>query len=84
MILPTKHIPTNRALLGVGALILQDLDNPKTVSKLWDTIRLRRTFNSPEPALDYRWFVLALDFLFILGAIHIDRGLLTLNRKQTP
>ncbi|MFM6077151.1 MAG: ABC-three component system middle component 6, partial [Dolichospermum sp.] len=39
MILPTKHISTNHSLLGVGAKILEQLYQPKTVSSLWSAVR---------------------------------------------
>ena len=39
MILPTKHIRTERALIGIGAEILALMQKPKTVSGLWDDLR---------------------------------------------
>lgn len=76
MILPTKHIRPDRALLGVGAEILAGLTNPTTVSGLWDRMRLRRTASNATTVLDYRWFVLALDLLYMIGAIELDRGVI--------
>ena len=76
MILPTKHIPPERALLGVGADILAALDRPTTMAKLWDDLRNRRSSDPTFPVLDYRWFVLALDLLYSIGAIEFERGLL--------
>ncbi|WP_372743783.1 ABC-three component system middle component 6 [Nostoc sp. C052] len=37
MILPTKHISTSHSLLGVGATILEQLYQPRTVSSLWSS-----------------------------------------------
>ncbi|MCY3690097.1 MAG: hypothetical protein OXI17_08205 [Gammaproteobacteria bacterium] len=76
MILPTKHILPDRALLGVGAEVLGVLKRPMTVSMLWDEIRSRRSVDEPNAVLDYRWFVLALDLLYIIGAVEFDRGLI--------
>ena len=76
MILPTKHVRTERALIGVGANILRILRDPMTMSKLWDEVRTRSTTESPDTPVDYQWFVLTLDFLFMLGAIEVRRGLL--------
>lgn len=39
MILPTKHIPQNEALIGVGATVLAHLSGPMTVSGLWERLR---------------------------------------------
>lgn len=76
MILPTKHIRPDRALLGVGGDLLVSLREPMTVSRLWDDVRAKR--GSPgEPApINYDWFVLALDLLFMIDAVELDRGLL--------
>ena len=81
MILPTKHIRTDRALIGVGAHVLRALRGPMTVSKLWDEIRARRTVDAPNAVLDYRWFVLALDFLYTVRTIDIEHGLIRKARQ---
>lgn len=75
MILPTKHVHANRALIGVGGEVLQVLKRPRTISSLWDEVRGRRTLSSTVAPLDYEWFVLSLDFLYLIGAIRLDRGL---------
>lgn len=75
MILPSKHISSEQALLGVGAVLLRDLDRPQTVTSLWDKVR-------HYPAVGtYERFVLALDLLYIIGMINIARGLI---QKATP
>ena len=76
MILPSKHMRADRALIGVGAEVLRILGSPMTVSKLWDQIRSRRSADAASPVVDYRWFVLALDLLYLLRAIEFDRGLI--------
>ena len=81
MILPTKHIRPGRALIGVGAEVLGLLVQPMTVSSLWDAIRLRRSTEKSSPAIDYRWFVLALDMLYAIRAIELERGVI---RRGAP
>ncbi len=81
MILPTKHMRPDRALIGIGAEMLLKLERPMTVSKLWDEVRLRRSADTSTPVIDYKWFVLALDLLFMIGAVDFERGLI---RKGTP
>lgn len=76
MILPTKHVEPERALIGVGAEILSELSRPMTMSRLWDALRTRRTAATPNAPLDYEWFVLALDFLYTVAAVDFQRGLL--------
>ena len=76
MILPTKHMATSRALIGVGGEILRALSTPKTMSALWDEIRAGARPDKQAAAIDYKWFVLALDLLFMLGAVELAQGVL--------
>lgn len=71
MILPTKHIPEEEALLGVGATLLACLDTPATVSGFWERARCQKNVGNFER------FVLASNLLFILGAIDICDGLIS-------
>jgi hypothetical protein len=75
MILPTKHVRADRALIGVGAEALDILKQPMTMSRLWDEMRGRRSLHSPNAPIDYQWFILSLDLLFMIGAVDFDRGL---------
>jgi len=78
MILPSKHLPQGRALLTVGALILEHMDHPKTVSALWEELSHGSGTDSETlPSLTYDWFVLALDLLYAVGAADLRKGLLT-------
>ncbi len=74
MILPTKRITEERSLLGIGARVLQLLDEPRTVSRLWDDFKKREPSVGPAARVTYDWFVLALDLLFMLGAIRLEKG----------
>ena len=69
-LLPNKHVPTNRSVVGIGALVLQHLDRPTNVSRLWESVK-----DEPEIA-SFHNFVLSLDYLFAVGAIDHERGLL--------
>lgn len=81
MILPAKHVRANRALIGVGGEILHLLREPMTISRLWDQFRSLRTAESARAPVDYRWFILSLDFLFIIGAVRITRGVLECSKS---
>ena len=81
MILPSKHIRSERALIGVGGEVLRILGRPMTMSGLWDEIRSRRSVDVSSFVIDYRWFVLTLDLLYMIKAIEFDRGLI---RKAAP
>ena len=70
MILPTKHISTSYSLLGIGAKIIEQLYQPRTVSSLWSAVA-----TIPEVATFER-FVLTLDILYAIGAIEMETGLI--------
>jgi hypothetical protein len=74
MILPTKHLTEEKALLRVGAEILALLEEPKTVSRTWNEFQKRRMMMKSTKSITYSWFVLALDLLYILGAVNYTRG----------
>ncbi len=78
MILPSKHLSQERALLTLGARILLHLCQPKTVSALWEelTPRIENSPRSTTP-LSYDGYVLALDLLYLISAIEMEDGLLT-------
>ena len=80
MILPSKHISQDRALLSVGARILPHLSQPKTASALWEAMLSLAVRKSNFLPLHYDEFVLALDLLFLMGAIESQSGLL---RRRT-
>lgn len=70
MILPTKHIKLSNSLLNVGAEILKHMNHSHTVTSLW-----HETKSLPE-IKSFERFILALDFLYILGVIEFKEGLL--------
>jgi hypothetical protein len=70
MILPTKGIPPRRALVSIGADVLRLLTEVKTVSRLWDEFKRD---DARRGSVEFDWFVLSLDLLFIFGAIDLDR-----------
>ncbi len=74
MILPSKHLPQERALLTVGAKVLQLLARPKTVSALWDEIQHPPDTVDDVWHLSYDWFVLALGLLYTIGAVELQDG----------
>lgn len=72
MILPSKHIPIDRSLLGVGAEVLDELDRPKSVSRLWDDLQKRR--GESVNRLPYDWFLLSLNMLYAIDAVTFEDG----------
>lgn len=70
MILPDKNIKLEYSLLNCGALILDEIREPKTISLLWEQVKQKETLDN------YEKFVLTLDFLFIISAIKLNDGFL--------
>ena len=70
MILPSKHISQDQTLIGIGAILLKEIDRPQTVTSLWETVREEDAIGTFER------FVLALDMLHIVGAISLENGLI--------
>lgn len=69
MILPSRSVREEQSLLGIGAVALGHLERPQTVTGLWEKMR------DGNAALTYGRFVLALDMLYILGAVGLSRDM---------
>jgi len=69
MLLPSKHIRLSESILGIGALVLEALDEPKTLDTLKETLdtQVEKEQLPSQPSLEM--IVLALDFLFAVGAV---------------
>ena len=63
MIAPTKHIPVDRTLLATGALLLEQMERPISVSALWDRVR------GEKAVAGFDVFTLALSMLYGIGAV---------------
>lgn len=70
MILPSKHISEEQALLGIGAVVLRHLERPQTVTHLWDKVRTHMAVGTFER------FVLALSMLHITGVVNLSDGMI--------
>lgn len=70
MILPDKNIRLEFSLLNCGAIVLEEISEPQTVSLLWDKSK------SKEALVNYEKFLLTLDFLYLIGAITMKDGLI--------
>jgi hypothetical protein len=71
VILPTKGILPRQALLTLGAEVLRQLPEEKTVSRLWEDFRKARAAGDE---VGFDWFVLSLDLLFALGTVEYESG----------
>ena len=77
MILPTKGVTADRALLTLAGQLFVDLAEPATVSRLWTDVRKESARSNGSAAIGFDWFVLAVDLAFTMGVIEFDEdGLL--------
>jgi hypothetical protein len=77
VILPAKHLSRDRALVDIGAEVLAQLDETRTVSELWYRVRLGRSTRLSSDPLFFDWFILSLSFLYAISAISIVDGLIS-------
>ena len=70
MILPSKHISQDQALIGVSAVLLKQIGKPQTVTSLWESVCEHASIGTFER------FILALDMLHIIGVIMLENGLI--------
>jgi hypothetical protein len=75
VILPTKYLPHDRALIGVGAEILNQLKQPRSISELWECVREDRETRPTATPLSFDWFILALNLLYAISAIEYSQGI---------
>jgi hypothetical protein len=69
MILPDKSTPLSNSILGKGYLILDELETGQTVSSLWEKVKAKQEIRTFEN------FLLTMDFLFSIGLIRIEQGI---------
>jgi hypothetical protein len=82
MILPGKHLRQDRALLSVGAEILVHLDEPRTVSELWERVRQRRFSGSTLAPLSFDWFILSLNLLYAICVLDFSDGIVSTRAER--
>ena len=70
MILPTKHISQEKSLLGLGSVLISELERPQTVTSLWDRLQTNADIGTFER------FILTLDFLHIVGILNVSSGMI--------
>lgn len=75
MILPDKHLPSERSLVSLGAAVLEHLRQPRSVSALWESVRKTPGIGT------FHHFTLVVTFLFTIGAVDIVDDLIT---RQSP
>lgn len=68
--MPTKNIKLKYSLINCGAIILDALNEDDTVSSIWEKV------SSGRILVNYDKFILSMDFLYMVGAIDYQNGLI--------
>lgn len=69
MLLPTKGVSSERALMTVGSDLLEALQTPKSVSSLWEQYKARERAPGSTDHITFDWFSLALASLFAIDVV---------------
>ena len=80
MILPTKHLRANRALLSIASEILYLLHDRSTVSSLWADLKKKHRESLRINDVPFDWYILSLDLLFLMGIIEHENGKIKRNK----
>jgi hypothetical protein len=76
MILPTKSLRPEMALLAIGADILGQLHHAMPVSEVWNRVLAADKERTPSRIQSFDWFVSALTLLYAISAISYSDGLI--------
>ncbi|WP_275100171.1 ABC-three component system middle component 6 [Sedimenticola hydrogenitrophicus] len=77
MILPTKHLSPDRALISVASDVYGLIGKKSTVSSLWMDLKEKYQMKLRLGVVSYDWFVLSLDLLYVMGLIYWDDNNIT-------
>lgn len=73
MLLPTKGVSSDRALMTIGSEILDELRDPLSVSALWERFSVRERSSSGGHRITFDWFTLALTALYAMNLVDTSR-----------
>ena len=83
MILPSKHLASDRCLLSVASEVLDNLEpDGDTPSDLWIRTKRKKASVGRDNQIPYDWFVLSLNMLFALGLINSANGVITRIERE--
>ena len=74
MLLPTKRISPSRSIIILGANLLKIINRPKSISTLWEEFKKIRFSENNQNYISYDWFILSIDFLYVIGVITVESG----------
>ena len=82
MLMPSKHRKLSESAIGIAGIVLAALDQPRTPDELWLEVKSKALqYRIAKVTLDRLLF--AVDFLFILGVIRIDEGVISREARSS-
>ena len=76
MLMPSKHRRLSESSIGIAGIVLAVLDQPRTLDELWLAVK-RKGLQTHITRVPLDRLLFAVDFLFLIGAIRIDKGVLS-------
>lgn len=73
MILPTKHIRFSESLLGIGGVLINLIDSPKTVDELWNRIQKEKKWKFISK-ISFDDLLMTLGYLYLIGLVELDKN----------
>lgn len=73
MVFPKKHIKVKESLIGIGGIVLEIIDEPCAVDKIWEDYTSyikEKNFGHPQ---SFDNLVLAIDVLFAFDLIKLNQ-----------
>ncbi len=79
MLIPNKHLTLSRSLFGLGAIIIEIIqNNPLSIDNIWKILCTDYIETNIIKKHSFDNCILAIDLLYTLGAIKMDnKGRLT-------
>lgn len=69
-LLPSKHVTFSESILGLGALILSQIGQGRTIDDIWMLLHQPKGSEAAMPEKTrFDDFLLSLDLLFMIGAV---------------
>ena len=72
MILPKKQLSIEESFWGFGGFLLKQLQKPMLVDELWECYKEFYSKGKYSVRFSFDQFIMALDYLYIIGAIKKD------------
>lgn len=78
MVIPSKHLKICDSLVGIGTLVIDALDSPRSFAAVCTEVSLHTSLVDVPKEQAIERILLAVDFLFCVGIVELRKEKLTL------